>query len=250
MYLIITHCADLQLSTFHIIMIMENLTSIEFLERIKSQKELHDIRMEYSDLSGRHIENITVKNSKFFFVVFRRCSFKNVTFENCEFFFCAFGYTNSENLVFKRCKMDYSGFTEAKLKDSKFIDSTLSWHSFIDTAPGFELRNCTEFRVFRSMDDLTPSLAEKAFEELQPVLNTLDLDMRHRVMLLMESVKSKLMPNFILITGEKSSPYEKPGKAGYGMFDSLIDKAVTTYGTNSVYKSKNAYEATGSYKSN
>ena len=227
---------------------MENLTSIEFLDRLQ-EKEIKNIYMQYSDLTGREIKDIVIKNSKFFFVVFRHCSFKNVVFENCEFFFCAFGYTDSEKLVFKKCKMDYTGFTEAKLKDSKFIDTSLSWHSFIDTAPGFELRNCTEFKVFRSMDELTPSLAEKAMENLQPMLSTLDLDMRQRVVFLIESIKSNYnLSSISTKISEKSGQYET-GKKNYSMFDSLIDSAVAAYGTKPAYKTgKSAYEAKSEYK--
>ena len=227
---------------------MENLTSIEFLDRLQ-EKEIKNIYMQYSDLTGREIKDIVIKNSKFFFVVFRHCSFKNVVFENCEFFFCAFGYTDSEKLVFKKCKMDYTGFTEAKLKDSKFIDTSLSWHSFIDTAPGFELRNCTEFKVFRSMDELTPSLAEKAMENLQPMLSTLDLDMRQRVVFLIESIKSNYnLSSISTKISEKSGQYET-GKKNYSMFDSLIDNAVAAYGTKPAYKTgKSVYEAKSEYK--
>jgi len=227
---------------------MENLTSIEFLDRIKSQKEITRVYMQYSDMSGHEIKNVVIKDSKFFFVVFRHCSLKNVTFENCEFFFCAFGYTDSEKLVFKKCKMEYSGFTEAKLKDSKFIDTSLSWHSFIDTAPGFELQNYSEFKVFRSMDELTPSLAEKAMEDLQPILSIMDMDMRQRVMLLLESIKSKVMPDFNLSVSKKPGSYET-GKKNYSIFDSLIDSAVAAYGTKPAYKTgKSAYEAKSEYK--
>jgi len=229
---------------------MENITSVEFLDRLQ-EKEIKNIYMQYSDLTGHEFKDVVIKDSKFFFVVFRRCSFKNVVFENCEFFFCAFGYTDSENLVFKKCKMEYSGFTEAMMKDCKFISTSLSWHSFINTTPGFELRNCTQFNIFRKTEDIYP-LIDKGLEELQPILNTMDFDTRHNVMTLLETLKrnTKLNReiNFNFTATEKTGSYES-SKKGYGMFDSLIDSAITAYGTKPVYKTgKGAYEARSGYK--
>jgi len=229
---------------------MENLTSIEFLDRLQ-EKEISNIYMQYSDLTGHEFKDVVIKNSKFFFVVFRRCIFKNVIFENCEFFFCAFGYTDSENLTFRHCKMEYSGFTEAMMKDCKFISTSLSWHSFINTTPGFELRNCTQFNIFRKTEDIYP-LIDKSMEDLQPILNTLNFEMRHNVMELLEMLKrdTKLDKEikFNFVTSEKSGQYET-GKKNYSMFDSLIDSAVAAYGTKPAYKTgKSAYEAKSEYK--
>ena len=236
---------------------MENLTSIEFLERVKSsQKEFNDIYMQYVDLSGHEIRDITIRNSKFFFVTMRNCTFRNVTFEGCEFFFASFNQSEFVRIKFINCKIEYSGLSESLFVDSEMRDVKLAWTGLVNSSTSdMKMINCTEFKVFRNVEDLSPADIEKGFADLQPMLQHLDFDMRQKVLKILETSSIRYNTNFSpnMMHDEnkynkKSGSYES-GKKGYNMFDSLIDTAISTYGAKPAYKSgKDAYETKGEYK--
>ena len=232
------------------------MPSSELFERIsKGQQEFDSIGLQYADLSGKSFEGLKFRNCKFYFVSMRHSRLKNVIFENCEFFFSSFGSSEFQNAEFLRCKMEYSGGTESKFRDSRMISTELSWHSFIDAdLSGLEMKNCTEFHVIRSVSELTSSLAEKAMEELQPVISKLDFDMREKVKAFMETFAKRYSMKIPEVSSQKTkNKYGESGSSarldGYRAFDALIDTAIAAYSRKSPYKGKSGiYEAKPNYR--
>src|SRR3972149_4675731 len=160
---------------------MENILSSEFLETFKSgQKSFDNILLQYCDLSGNDFHGIKIKNSKIIFSWFRNCDFEGAVFENCEMFFTGFRGSSFKNVTLKKCRIDYSGLSVI-FDGTKMINCSLSWLDMMNSEGRIDFVGTTEFRVFRSISELTPSLLSSAMDGIEPFVKQLDLDMQEKV---------------------------------------------------------------------
>ncbi len=233
---------------------MEKMYSSEFIERIAAgQKNFDGIEINYADLSGRTFHDLHIKNSRIMFSSLRNCKLKDVVFEDCEMLFAACGFSEFISVRFIKCKIDYSGFTGCVFDDSEMTNTTLSWVSFIDAdISGLKLAKCPEFRVVRSMAELTSSVIEGAFAHLGPLLQHLDSDTRSNIEKLLKDFERRYDREMAAESkhpksyGRTDSGIYSPSPSGYKMFDAVVDSAIKTYG-HPPYKKKGAYDAGSKY---
>ncbi|MFH0948945.1 MAG: pentapeptide repeat-containing protein [Candidatus Aenigmatarchaeota archaeon] len=227
---------------------MTTMFSSEFIEKFKNgQKEFDGIELHYADISGRNFERLKLKNSRLFLTNLRDCLFKNVVFENCEISFCLFGRSNFEDVKFIKCQIGYSGFTTAAFSNVYMEDTKLSWVSLIDAKlGGLQMKNCTEFMVFRNISELTPTIFERALTDIQPIMMQLDFDMQQKIKHITEIfVQQHGIPVHANLTAK--SRYSKSAE-GYTILDTFIDSAIRMYGQEPPYKQKNIYDTKTKYK--
>lgn len=237
---------------------MKKTFSVEFLEKLDAgQKEFSNLQIEYADLSGKVFEGMRIRDAKIIFSSLRNSKLKDTVFENCEMLFLACGYSELRNVKFINCRIDYSGFTECIFNHCQFINTNISWTSFIDAKlGGAEFQNCTEFKVFRSLSELDPESIQKAAAGLGPIMQHLDYDTRNKVMSLVKDFAQKHDIDLSPASAGTAHGYKAAGpdikaSGGYRIFDSIVDAAISKYGTKNPYKGKDTgYEAeTEEYKS-
>ncbi|MBI3190189.1 pentapeptide repeat-containing protein [archaeon] len=223
---------------------LKRVMSSEFLESLRSgQKGFDEIEIHYGDLSGSNFDGVTIRNSKFVFTSFRNCTFNNVLFENCEMMFVAMGFSNFRNSMIKNCKLEYSGFTKTIFNDTKIVDSSLSWLSLMDAdISGLSIIKCSEFNVLRNISELSPTMIDSVMKDLAPFIQQMDFDTQQKINRLFEVIDHEHKVQLSDVPASSKSGYSEKSSGSYGVFDTIIDRAITTYGGKNSYTMKKGYE--------
>ncbi len=230
------------------------LLSKDFLDQCKEGKKLFsDVVLQYVDISDMNFNEIIFKDSKLFFATFRNCSFKGVKFVNCEIIYGTFYGGNFEDTNFDNCVIDMTLFQKITVKDLKILRSKLMWSAILESAIGeVDISSSTQFKFFTNISQLTEKDLEDAMAHISPLIDSLDISIRHKIKQEMEKDSQNLGVN--IPKGTETHEYSKVPKnysspdLVYGIqnFSNMI---IDAYNTTNPYKGKKSvYEKEGSYK--
>ena len=225
--------------------------SSEFLEQYKKGKRLFsDIILQYVDISDADLSGIIIKDSKLFFATFRNCKFANSKFVNCEIIYGSFYGGNFENSVFDSSSIDATLFQNIVTKNMKIERSKIIWSAILDSAAGeVDTSSSSTFKFFTGLSNLTEKDIEDAMNHIGPLLDSLDISIRYKIM---EEMKQDAKSFGIDIPkGTDNSNVSKnysPQNLAYSM-KAFSEKIISAYNTTNPYKNKkSAYEKEGKYK--
>ena len=236
-------------------MALNNMFGQELLEEYKSgRREFSNIHLQFADLSGNSFENITIKDSKIYFTLFRFCKLKNCSFVNCEIFFGGFKGADLSGAIFVNCKMDYCLFESAIFADTKMVKCNLSWCGmfFADVA-SLDSSSSTLFKVFTDPSQITKEDADAAYSGFMPSIQDLGFEIRHRMEELMNSVAKRIgaepsTASGKFIYGKADHGYAASPLSGYQKLNNLVEGLISSYAAKNPYKSRLPYEKSGPYK--
>ncbi|GEM_PF-5953216 len=233
---------------------LDNVLSKELLERYKSgEKEFSNINLQFAEISS-NLENITIKNSRLYFVTFFNCIIKNVKFINCEIFYGSFNGGFLENTVFEKCKIDFVTFRNGILKSSEIKNSNLSWLLILSRPLGdLNITNSSQFKVLNNIENVSEKDAEELMIALGPVFDSLDISIKLEVKKALqkgaEDYGKKIKQSTpVKPYGDSKTGY-KEQESGYG-FDQIMKVAINAYNSKNQYetKKKKSYETNEKYK--
>lgn len=225
--------------------------SRDFKDQLKEGKRLFsDIILQYVDESDVDVSGVTIKNSKLFFATFRNSNFKNSKFVNCEIIYGSFYGGNFENTLFENCVIDFTLFQGAQFKNVKVSKSKLNLSAFFNTAIGeLDLSSSTLIRVFTNPSQITAKDIDEAKIQVGPLINSLDISIRSKIMRELEEFARDIGIKNISIPATASDKYSKTSDLAYSM-QNFSNMVIDAYNTANPYKSKKSvYEKEGKYKS-
>ncbi len=228
---------------------MHFMLSVEFLDRFRSgQKEFENILLQYCDLGGNDFCGLNLKNSKLLFVYMRNCNFEDAVFENCEMSFVGFRGSNFKNVVLRGCRIEYFGMSVIT-HNTRMINCTLDCGEMLEANQGeINSMNCTESRVFRTLNEDALKTLGSIFSEIGPLIQQLDFDMQGKIRSLIDEFKEKVQYKQEAAVKGKNTEYGKAAKTGYGPFDSIMYGAIAAYEKSPEYlRKKDSYERKDAY---
>ena len=230
------------------------LFSNDFLDQLKGGKKLFsDIVLQYVDIADANFNEITFKNSKLFFATFRNCSFKNAKFVNCEIIYGNFYGGDLENTIFDNCVIDLTLFDKILCKNMKVTKSKLIWSAIFGSAASeIDTSSSSLLKFFTDISQVTEKDLEEAMNRMGPLVESLDISIKHKIKQEMEQDAQSLgvnMPKGTETHGYSAGTknYSHPDLV-YGMqnFSNMI---IDAYNTANPYKGKKpAYEKKDGYK--
>src|SRR3989338_4598573 len=164
-----------------------------------SVKNLNGLEDEVSislAVADANFNEITFKNSKLFFATFRNCSFKNAKFVNCEIIYGTFYGGNLENTIFDNCVIDLTLFDKILCKNMKVTKSKLIWSAIFGSAASeIDTSSSSLLKFFTDISQVTEKDLEEAMNRMGPLVESLDISIKHKIKQEMEQDAQSLGVN-------------------------------------------------------
>ena len=156
---------------------MRYIRSGEFLERyVSGEREFSGIMLNYTDLSGKDLRDVVIRESKIIFVDFSDCNLQNSRFINCEIFDSNFSRTNLETAIFEGCTIDLALFENCIVRNTKILKSSVSLSLIINMPMGeFDISSSKLFRVFTDRAQVTEKDVEGMLSRALPLAKHFDI---------------------------------------------------------------------------
>ena len=234
-------------------MAYEHLFSRDVRDEYENGRRVFEnIEVSYAEMEGFVLDGIVFKNCKFSFTSFRLSKLKNARFISCEFFFGSFYGADLEDALFENMKMDFIRFDTAVFSRTIFRKCSISYSTMMNAnVNAAEFSNCVKFKVFDSAASITESDLRSAAGILMPVLETLDMEIKARVMsILSRAVKDIHVSNPIADSPAVQSAYGSVFAArGYENLSNVLGDAINIYNKKHPYRKASIYErANNKYK--
>ncbi len=140
------------------------LTAKEIVDKIvKGDKNFSNVRIVGVDWARRDLSGLNFSGSKIEWCIFSGCKIKNADFSNSFIDWCLFESVDLSKSNFKNSIVWNTGFLDADLSNVDFSNSDLEWVVLANVIGRPNLTNCTENKVFYSIED---AMKETDFERL------------------------------------------------------------------------------------
>ncbi|MBI5347206.1 MAG: hypothetical protein HZB66_01205 [Candidatus Aenigmarchaeota archaeon] len=161
---------------------VEHIFSRDFLDRYANgEREFSGISLQFADISV-NLKDVTIRDSKLFFVTFFGCNIVNVRFINCEIFYGSFNGGGLENTIFDNCNIDFTIFHNGLFKNVKILRSKLSWCAiFSRPVEELDISKSECFKIFRNVSEITDRDVEEAMSRLGPVISSMDFSIKVKI---------------------------------------------------------------------
>ncbi len=130
------------------------LTAKEIVDRIvKGEKDFSNVKIFGVDWARRDLSGFNFSGSKIEWCVFSGCKIKNADFSGAFLDWCIFDNTDLSKSSFKNSIILDEIFIGSNLSDVDFSDSDLRWSLFANNIGRPNFKNCTETKVWYSVED-------------------------------------------------------------------------------------------------
>lgn len=219
---------------------MEHIYSHELIEQFKSgKKEFREIALHFSELDNMNLPGIVFIDSKIEYSRFWFANLKGAKFINCDIYFSGFYCANLEDVVFDDCTIDMTRFDGATVKDTRVINSRLSYCLLTNINLGeLDFHGSSKFKIITDPEAITN---EEILDALK-IIGNRSGDLPIEIKSVIQKRIETMLKNFNKDTKVSLSPdqktYGSSVKASnlYQAMNSFADELIK-YGNSEAYKS-------------
>ncbi len=229
----------------------ETLTQKEFTDKYNAgQREFKDVLMQFFDISGMKMSDLTIKNSKIMFCNFHNCELKNLKIDNCTIFFLSF-YTGSANeILFDKCDIEQMLFDTFSFGRTKFSSCNIRWSAILNSNSSVvDMVSSSQYKFFTDLSQVTAQDIENAVKIIGHDIERLDLGTRMKVK---EMIRQDIDRFHLPDSSKKNKGYANKSQKYDDTpltYNEIKDMVETAYGARDTYKTKkSAYDADRAYK--
>ncbi len=232
------------------------LLSKELLEQYKEgRRSFSDVIIQFADLRGVAIPDISIRNSKLLFVTFSNSNLRDAKFSNCDIFLGSFYGCDLTNAVFDNCTIELTLFENAVFDKTKIIKSKMSYCGmFNSNIRELDMSTSAQFKVFADSSQITETDVEDGMALLMPFFSNLGIEVKSKIKSLLETDAERWKvsaPDFSAMphnkgayAAGKTSSYRPAMSAYGGLIENLLQETINAYGTD---ESKKSYSTRRKY---